>query len=57
MRIDESILLQQPVNLAPGPYQLSVRVRDLSSAQAGLATRTVDAPAFAIGSYTAPILV
>ncbi|MGH7583814.1 MAG: GWxTD domain-containing protein [Gemmatimonadales bacterium] len=56
MRTDESILLQQQVMLAPGSYQLTVRVRDLSNAQNGAAAEKVIAPEFGPGSYTAPIL-
>lgn len=56
VRSDESILLQEQVNLAPGDYTLTVRVRDLTNAQIGTATMKVTAPDFHPGSFTAPIL-
>lgn len=56
LRTDESILLQQQLLLAPGDYQLSVRVRDLGNAVVGTATQKVAAPAFTAGSVTTPIL-
>ena len=55
-RTDESILLQQEVLVAPGEYQLTVRVRDAGNAHVGVATKTLVAPSFAPGSVTAPIL-
>lgn len=56
LRTDESILLQQEVLVAPGDYQLTVRVRDLGNTQIGTATQKVTAPHFTPGSVTAPIL-
>jgi len=56
MRTDESIIEQQKVLLAPGEYQVSVRVRDLGNSQTGTATQHVTAPAFVPGTYTAPVL-
>lgn len=55
-RSDESIILQQQVNLLPGDYTVTVKVRDLGNTQVGTATRKVTVPAFTDGSYTAPIL-
>ncbi|HEY3935366.1 MAG TPA: GWxTD domain-containing protein [Gemmatimonadales bacterium] len=55
-RTDESILLQQRIALAPGNYQLAVRVRDLGNTQIGTAEKKVVAPVFGPGTYTAPIL-
>lgn len=56
MRIDESVIEQQKILLAPGTYQLTVRVRDLGNAQTGTATQKVVAPVYGPNSYTAPIL-
>jgi GWxTD domain-containing protein len=56
MRIDESVIEQQKIALAPGNYQLTIRVRDLGNAQTGIATQKVFAPAYGANTYTAPIL-
>lgn len=56
MRIDESVIEQQKVLLAPGNYQLTVRIRDLGNAQTGTATQKVVAPLYGPNTYTAPIL-
>jgi GWxTD domain-containing protein len=56
MRIDESVIEQQRISLAPGNYQLTVRVRDIGNAQTGTATQKVIAPEFGANTYTAPIL-
>ncbi len=56
MRTDESIIEQQKVILAPGEYQVSVRVRDLGNSQTGTAVQRVTAPAFVPASYSAPVL-
>ena len=56
MRVDESIIEQQRVTLAPGNYSLTVRVRDIGNAQTGAATQKVVAPVFGASSYTAAIL-
>jgi GWxTD domain-containing protein len=56
MRTDESILLQQRIALAPGSYQLTVRVRDLGNSQQGVAVQKVVAPVYGPQTYTAPIL-
>lgn len=56
MRTDESLIEQQKIVLAPGDYQVSVRVRDLGNSQTGTATQRVTAPSFVPGTYTAPIL-
>ncbi len=55
-RIDESILLQQVVHLAPGEYQVTVRVRDRGSDRVGVGKQALSVPSFAPGSVTAPIL-
>lgn len=55
-RTDETILLQQEIMLAPGAYQLSVRVSDRGTTRTGVASRAVTAPRFGPGSMTAPIL-
>jgi GWxTD domain-containing protein len=55
-RSDESILLQQEILLAPGQYQLTVRLRDNGNTHLGIATKGIVVPTFAPGSVTAPIL-
>lgn len=55
-RIDESILLQQLILLAPGDYQLTVRVRDRGSDRVGVGIQKLVVPAFTAGTVTAPIL-
>ncbi|HEY4320504.1 MAG TPA: GWxTD domain-containing protein [Gemmatimonadales bacterium] len=57
LRTDESVIEQQRVNLIPGSYTMSVRIRDLTNATAGAATARVVAPSFPAGSITAPILI
>jgi hypothetical protein len=49
-------LLQQEVLLAPGEYQLTVRVRDSGNTQVGVASQKLLVPRFTSGSVTAPIL-
>jgi GWxTD domain-containing protein len=56
-RTDESVVEQQKINLAPGVYTLTVRVRDLVSATTGTGILRTTAPVFGPGSYTAPMLV
>ena len=56
LRSDESILLQEQVTLAAGDYTVTVKVRDLSNGQIGTAVRKFTVPAFAAGSFTAPVL-
>ncbi len=56
LRTDESILLQQNVTLAPGTYNVTVRIRDLGNSTTGTATKSLVAPAYSPGSVTAPIL-
>lgn len=57
LRIDESLILQQPLTVPPGDYRLSVRVSDLGSHRSGVATRELTVPAFGPGAITQPILV
>lgn len=57
MRSDESVLLQQQLNLQPGAWEFSVVIRDLGNAATGTATQQLTVPAFGPGSYTSPILV
>lgn len=56
LRTDESVLLQQAILLAPGEYQLAVRVRDSGNTQVGAAAQKIVVPHFTPGSVTAPIL-
>ncbi len=56
LRTDESILLQQQLVVPPGRYELSVKVSDRATTNAGLVTDSVTVPTFGAGSFTAPIL-
>jgi GWxTD domain-containing protein len=55
-RVDESILLQQVVQLAPGSYTVTVRIRDRGSDRVGTGKQTVNVPAFTPGTVSAPLL-
>ena len=56
-RVDESVLYQQVLRLPPGPYKLSIALRDRTSANQTRAEAQVTAPAFGSGMTTAPLLV
>jgi GWxTD domain-containing protein len=56
-RSDESIIFQQAFSLTPGTYELSVSLRDPASGNSSSAKKSVEAPDFAPGTTTAPILV
>ena len=56
LRSDESILFQQVLRLVPGPYNVSVTVRDVGSTSESRAQGTYTAPRFGQASTSAPIL-
>ena len=56
-RADEAVVLQQTFLLPPGTYQLSVTIRDPGIDLVQPAQMPLAVPAFAPGSYSAPILV
>src|SRR6476620_11682780 len=56
LRADESVLFQQILHLTPGPYNVSVTVRDASSTAESRAQGKYTAPAFPKGTTSAPIL-
>src|SRR3954466_2026548 len=56
LRADESVLFQQVLRLTPGPYDVSVTVRDASSTAESRAQGKFTAPSFRPGSTSAPIL-
>ncbi|HUR95217.1 MAG TPA: GWxTD domain-containing protein [Gemmatimonadales bacterium] len=56
LRSDESILFQQVLRLVPGPYNVSVTVRDVGSTSESRAQADYTAPSFSTGSTSAPIL-
>jgi GWxTD domain-containing protein len=56
LRADESVLFQQILRLTPGPYNVSVTVRDASSTAESRAQGRYTEPAFQPGSTSAPIL-
>jgi GWxTD domain-containing protein len=57
LRTDESVLLQQEVVVAPGSYDVTIRITDRETMAAGVAIDSVEVPAFTAGTHTAPILV
>ncbi len=57
LRADESVILQQAFAIAPGDYQLTVRITDKGSQRSGVVVQSVTVPSFPDGSITAPILV
>jgi GWxTD domain-containing protein len=56
LRADESVLFQQILRLTPGPYNVSVTVRDASSTAESRAQGRYTASAFQPGTTSAPIL-
>jgi GWxTD domain-containing protein len=56
LRADESVLFQQVLRLTPGPYDVSVTVRDAGSTAESRAQGKYTAPSFKAGSTSAPIL-
>ena len=56
LRAEESVLFQQVLRLTPGPYNVSVTVRDASSTAQSRAEGRYTAPAFEPGTTSAPIL-
>jgi GWxTD domain-containing protein len=56
LRADESVLFQQILRLTPGPYNVSVTVRDASSTSESRAQGRYTAPDFDAGTTSAPIL-
>jgi GWxTD domain-containing protein len=55
-RTDESVLFQQSFKLLPGPQHVVVSLRDVSSGVEGRAEGDYEAPAFATGTTSQPIL-
>ncbi|HKS07615.1 MAG TPA: GWxTD domain-containing protein [Gemmatimonadaceae bacterium] len=56
-RLDESVIFQQAITVAPGEYTLSVSVRDDGSGKTGTTETAVRVPSFSDGGMTAPIPV
>jgi GWxTD domain-containing protein len=56
LRSDESILFQQVLRLVPGPYKVSVTVRDVGSTSESRAQADYTAPSFRPATTSAPIL-
>ncbi len=56
LRAEESVLFQQILRLTPGPYKVSVTVRDAGSSAESRAQGDYTAPSFQPGSTSAPIL-
>jgi GWxTD domain-containing protein len=56
LRADESVLFQQILRLTPGPYNVTVTVRDASSTAESRAQGRYTAPTFQPGTTSAPIL-
>jgi len=56
LRADESVLFQQVLRLTPGPYDVSVTVRDAGSTAESRAQGRYTAPSFQPGTTSAPVL-
>ncbi len=56
-RADETLVFQQAFLLPPGPYTMSVVVRDPAAGVFTRAESPVEVPRFAAGSFSAPTLV
>jgi GWxTD domain-containing protein len=56
LRADESVLFQQVLRLTPGPYDVSVTVRDAASTAESRAQGRYTAPSFPAGTTSAPVL-
>jgi len=56
LRADESVLFQQVLRLTPGPYDVSVTVRDAGSTAESRAQGRYTAPSFQAGTTSAPVL-
>jgi GWxTD domain-containing protein len=56
LRADESVLFQQVLRLTPGPYDVSVTVRDAGSTAESRAQGHYSAPSFRAGTTSAPVL-
>lgn len=56
LRADESVLFQQILRLTPGPYDVSVTVRDAGSTAESRAQGRYTAPSFQAGTTSAPVL-
>jgi GWxTD domain-containing protein len=56
LRADESVLFQQVLRLTPGPYDVSVTVRDAGSTAESRAQGPYTAPSFQAGTTSAPVL-
>jgi len=55
-RSDESVLFQQTFSVVPGKYKLAVALRDPATGTTQRAETDIEAPRFARGSTSAPIL-
>ena len=56
LRADESVLFQQILRLTPGPYDVTVTVRDAGSTAESRAQGRYAAPSFQAGTTSAPVL-
>jgi GWxTD domain-containing protein len=56
LRADESVLFQQVLRLTPGPYDVSLAVRDAGSTAESRAQGRYTAPSFKAGTTSAPVL-
>jgi GWxTD domain-containing protein len=56
LRAEESVLFQQILRITPGPYKVSVTVRDAGSTSESRAQGDYTAPSFTAGTTSAPIL-
>jgi GWxTD domain-containing protein len=56
LRAEESVLFQQILRLTPGPYNVTVTVRDAGSTAESRAQGRYTAPSFKVGTTSTPIL-
>src|SRR5215213_9706197 len=56
LRAEESVLFQQILRLTPGPYNVTVTVRDAGSTAESRAQGRFTAPSFKVGTTSVPIL-
>ncbi|HUF26696.1 MAG TPA: GWxTD domain-containing protein [Gemmatimonadaceae bacterium] len=56
-RADESVIFQEFVGLAPGPYELELIVRDLESARTGVSEASLTVPRLGPGNLSSPVVV
>ncbi len=54
-RVDESVLFQEILDVAPGRYTMTVAIRDVGSQRSAQAVADITVPAFSPGTVSSPI--